>query len=824
MPHMVPNFALDLSEDGIVFLHRDAADADWRALRDVSLDDDDLAAKLHDLRDLALELEGEDFSTKLILPPSQLLYARVPVGHNVQGDVERALETRTPYTIDQLSYDMRGTPPEVQVVAVARDTLREAEDFIAPYGLNPIGFTARPEPDHFQGEPNLGKTQYGDTVGFQTDLKPVPSALQLEVSEEGPEEDNEVPATPEPFAAVVDEDTPPETNDPGDQEPDVGKTDAKQPDQPAEEPAAVASGRPAAFSSRRQGSDTPPEDAGERVTKLSARIGIPGSAPKLGGMSAKPPRKTTTKADGETKAVRKEETKEPSIVPVAAPAPPKPKAKSKAKPQRSEPAVRSKGRKKTDAIKPPVPLTTPGPQETRPDPIAELAAKQAAERPRRLGVVLTLMLLVALGLFAVLSSYLLPEETVARLFGRSDPAPEATASAPDDTAIDPEALADGVDFDVASLPSDTTLDYVQPAPSTPDVTEVAPPRSTFTVDDAETAYALSGVWQKAPLLDADIPMNSLDDLYVASIDPDPAFEDAPALPNVDLSKNALGFEDPGTPPPAGLRFTLDERGFVVPTREGAINPQGILIYAGAPPVRAQQRPDRAEVTEEPHVNAGLAAIRPILRPDNLIEQQERATLNGLSRTELSAIRPSQRPASAQARAEAIARALAEAESDSVQEAEAALAAATKLAVANSQKPSSRPGNFSRIVAAARAARPEQPQPSAAVQTASASTASTARAAGPAVARSSRASPNGRTTAAVARAATDNNALALGKLALVGVFGTASNRRALVRMPNGRFKKVSVGDRVDGGRVAAIEASQLRYTKGGRTVTLKMPKG
>ena len=112
-----------------------------------------------------------------------------------------------------------------------------------------------------------------------------------------------------------------------------------------------------------------------------------------------------------------------------------------------------------------------------------------------------------------------------------------------------------------------------------------------------------------------------------------------------------------------------------------------------------------------------------------------------------------------------------------------------------------------------------------VQTASASTAAAApRGTGPAVARSSRANPTGRVSARVARAATDNNAIALGRVSLVGVFGTSSNRRALVRMPNGRFKKVSVGDRVDGGRVAAISSSSLRYTKGGRTVTLEMPNG
>ena len=35
--------------------------------------------------------------------------------------------------------------------------------------------------------------------------------------------------------------------------------------------------------------------------------------------------------------------------------------------------------------------------------------------------------------------------------------------------------------------------------------------------------------------------------------------------------------------------------------------------------------------------------------------------------------------------------------------------------------------------------------------------------------------------------------------------------------------VEVGDRLDGGRVAAISDSELRYVKGGRNVVLKSPK-
>ena len=120
-------------------------------------------------------------------------------------------------------------------------------------------------------------------------------------------------------------------------------------------------------------------------------------------------------------------------------------------------------------------------------------------------------------------------------------------------------------------------------------------------------------------------------------------------------------------------------------------------------------------------------------------------------------------------------------------------------------PESRPRNFQRTVA-----RSEQrSQSNEPVRVAAAS----------AVAR-----PTGPTRGRVAQQATVANAINLGKVNLMGVYGTPSNRRALVRLPSGRFVKVKVGDRVDGGRVRAIGGDQLSYVKSGRQVVLKMPRG
>ncbi len=80
------------------------------------------------------------------------------------------------------------------------------------------------------------------------------------------------------------------------------------------------------------------------------------------------------------------------------------------------------------------------------------------------------------------------------------------------------------------------------------------------------------------------------------------------------------------------------------------------------------------------------------------------------------------------------------------------------------------------------------------------------------------------SASVSREATVKNALNLREVNLIGVYGKPSDRRALVRLGNGRYRKVEVGDRLDGGRVSAIGDAELRYNKSGRAIVLKMPRG
>ncbi|RYH06489.1 hypothetical protein [Tropicimonas sp. IMCC6043] len=331
--------------------------------------------------------------------------------------------------------------------------------------------------------------------------------------------------------------------------------------------------------------------------------------------------------------------------------------------------------------------------------------------------------------------------------------------------------------------------------------------------------------------------------------------------------------------PGGVAIRLGPPDIVPPRRPDGLAPE----QAETPAETADPDAEAAPEAEDP-----LREFRPRTRPDGLIEETERTNLGGRTRSELALFRPAKRPASVQETAEALAEAqsMADAQTEAGQQAELLgedtaqsaadadalaldLATATDRAIAESPEPRLRPANIAQIADRARrraeleaAAEQEAAEAAEAAQLemarkraaearaaqerdakeaeakAVAAAAAAARAAqeaeaeaeedaassGPAVPRRERANPTGPISARVAREATVANAVSLRKVSLIGVYGTSSQRRALVRLPSGKMVKLKVGDRLDGGRVAAIGASDLSYQKSGRMVTLKMPKG
>lgn len=150
------------------------------------------------------------------------------------------------------------------------------------------------------------------------------------------------------------------------------------------------------------------------------------------------------------------------------------------------------------------------------------------------------------------------------------------------------------------------------------------------------------------------------------------------------------------------------------------------------------------------------------------------------------------------------------------EAPEVFADASRLAVAASLRPDARPSQFAAVVQRSLAARQAAAAPAAAVPAAAPAPepVQTARAAVSPV-------PAIPTSASVAREATQARAINLRQINLIGVMGTPSNRRALVRLSNGNVVTVRVGETLDGGQVVAIGDSELRYIRRGRDVVLRL---
>lgn len=499
-----------------------------------------------------------------------------------------------------------------------------------------------------------------------------------------------------------------------------------------------------------------------------------------------------------------------------------------------------RGRTKSAKAAAPAPETTAGDETFASGLLARKSTKPAGGSFKT-GLVLTVILLLLLALVAIWSAVFLPNSTVARLFGMGSgdtvatstgaPAPVVTSSAPvigatnsSQPSLADEAAADGVDLaaDDPSVVVEIPVAAADPVEVAAADTEVAlpdidadldlPPLPVIdqgqnpSVEEAEALYAEDGIWARSPERPDLRPFDLQDRIYTASIDPEVSAFDAVALPDPGVDPGELLRRFP--PPPAfGTEFDLTESGLIAPTPNGVLTPEGAFVILGVPPRVAVPRPREVATTAPAEVieDAALRATRPAERPGDLAETRERQILGGLTEVELSARRPALRPASPQ---EAAAQASlfpggdGAADPDAVDAAVEQALQGTDLATARSLLPRSRPGNIAQIVASADRTPTEAPT----------AVAASAVAAGPAI-------PSNND---VSRAATERNVLRLRNVNLIGVSGSPSDRRALVRLSSGRFVRVTVGDRLDGGRVAAIGETTLQYLRSGRTVTLEIP--
>ena len=291
-------------------------------------------------------------------------------------------------------------------------------------------------------------------------------------------------------------------------------------------------------------------------------------------------------------------------------------------------------------------------------------------------------------------------------------------------------------------------------------------------------------WSIAPKAPSAPRILDLGDLYITSIDPMSIQLDAIALP--DLAARDHAPDQIAPPPPAATVYSFDENGLVIPSPDGAPSPDGFTVYAGRPAITPPKTPVRFETNPDDDLfRERLAKLRPKLRPGTLAETHQRANLGGNTLNELALQRPKLRPQSAQERAMTASLGSTFAPHD------------PEAGLAISPRPRLRPTQLATLSA------PQKSPTTPAVK--------------PALA------PAIPTSASIAKAATDENVMSLRQVNLIGVYGKPAARRALVRLANGRYLKVEVGDKLDGGKISAIGEGELRYQKSGRNLVIKMPK-
>lgn len=286
---------------------------------------------------------------------------------------------------------------------------------------------------------------------------------------------------------------------------------------------------------------------------------------------------------------------------------------------------------------------------------------------------------------------------------------------------------------------------------------------------------------------------------------------APAAVSPQTAEVALPGQPMAAPPATRPRLRPGSAAAEPPAAvetEGGAAAGGVTLAGLSPQTRPEGILPAAAETPLP----AFDGTRPRPRPDDLAPVEalaETAAVPGPEEPATQAVDP--------------AAAVADALAGIVEGAADPLASATPRAVAVVRRPEPRPANFARAVQQqterlARASAAAQQESSRASLGTPEEEAETAEEEVEVAA----AAPSGAVPRSVAEAATVANVMSMRDINLIGVYGTPSNRRALVRLGNGSYVRVSVGDSLDGGRVAAIDDTSLNYVRRGRSVTLEIP--
>lgn len=777
---MKPKFALNLSHEGISILHR--TKVGWMCVGDVSLEDPELSDQLAVLRRTAADLESSGVTTKLVIPNSQILYTEVhapgPDTNAQMVQIRQGLEGKTPYEVNDLVFDWRSIGQSAQVAVVFRESLKEAESFAVQHGFNPVSFVANPEFGSFEGEPFFGATEHSRTLfGQGEEIEPDPEPMIILGSDKphGKATEHQVRHS----APDYQEDT--FTSAP--QYSDEAERSANGPHPSSTERSPIAGqSRPNLVTAHMPLADSRetfrlPVRGDQGLTRM------PVTSSRIAGSG--PPGTVVHNADGQ--ALPSEDSRQGAV-----------------------PNLTGRYQKLGSA------LSAAGARHEQ-MALGFHRPSRMHRWPRRLMIVLFALLLVLAGSVGLLF-WISPNQLESSLsqFWRFQTSQQETdgVSAPIQESQDSqqapaaEIVPARSDGPVSADPvlTDATVGETGSVPALPDISANPPPDRILqpppSFAESERTYLDTGVWPRDPRKPAGVTDDDrLEEIYVASMDR----VTPPRIPAIRLA-GSFRPADPHNPQAlasvplevSGYRIEVvdsvpvgsQEQDSVDLTRaetagKGTTGSTSSSLQAPAGSVVADLETAR-DSSESPPV-PDYSALHKMELDDlwsqgKLLQSNENETADETPGEAAYDIQNDQ---------------------ESIQ----------NLALAISPIPKARPKGLS---LAARRAQ---------IEAAGNGTSAEARQSGSTETAAAKRNPVIPASVPVATQATQRNAINLGKVNLIGTYGPTGERYALVRLRSGRFiKNVRVGDRIDGGRVTAIGASELHYVKNGRSITLRLPAG
>ncbi|KAB7615428.1 type IV pilus biogenesis protein PilP [Amylibacter sp. SFDW26] len=815
-------YAIDLSNEGVSLWHRDEK-KQWILLGKVSLEAPNFSDDIEKLKN-GLSPDGNGvLVARVRIPRSEVFVSRIDLagskGHAVDTRVHTFLSEQTPYASDDLIYDLDhktdGSP--CYIAAVTKQTISEAKEFVTGHGFQAAYYTTKFDAADF---PRDARFYDGPHPAVEPEKTEAKKAAPVE-TEKAPETPPiPTPPTPKPTKVVKTDIKPAEVSAPEDEAPTqdenipvIEKTDfsafetvrskelvapKKGKKEPTLPKASFQSPTPRLSIGM---TDADAKRAPEKTIGLTA-----GTLKTPQGKTAKNEIKGKLKArhfiilialilitlaywffttlfDGKEEIARLNEQPAPEVV-IESPeivdvAPVE---------QESQTEIAPTSGTETASVPTEVPIVEEEPVEVTEEALTEEQQTEVEVAQTNIDAAKK----EAEAIIEPVTNDLAEAQTNIEYNAPVDLDADVIAETAPETVVEQENTEDAIERDTALSETTDQTEIVTLAPQETSIVETTPVEVETEqplvdlVPTKDGTLGAEGITLFAGVPDIIPPVREQ-----LNISPDPLKDILPKMRSDDFAEIHKAEIEAAAQllaqaPEADV--TTDENVTVSETIEQTVE-------------ETLQEPDLLALADP-----ALKALQPRARPAVIADRVKEiaaAALAPPADPELAALKPRQRPRSLKILKEEI-------KPQPVDPSE--IQVAIQEAVRDIARPRARPSNLSRKVARLKADEAKSVKKES-IQTA-ALTPRTAR---------GTSKPSSATVASVQRQATEKASVNKRRISLIGVYGKASSRRALVRMPSGRYVKVKSGQSFSGWNVAAIGESSVRITKGSRNQVLRMPK-